>query len=103
MFTKLLTRERHMMKMNRLFGVLLAAALASAQAFAQDLPTDPSIQVFKLANGLTCWLKHNETPPEKVSILSYRGRTTARLNSARITSSTRIVPPVPHLSSTFSR
>ena len=50
--------------------VLLSSPLLAQEAdLSKPLPVDPSISVGKLANGMKYWIRPNQTPPGKVSLM----------------------------------
>ena len=59
------------MKLRRLFVAvaLISAGLASAQQQMQmpEIPVDDSVRIGKLDNGLTYYLRHNNTPEKKAN------------------------------------
>ncbi len=52
----------------RLFRIVLFSFCFGLAVCAADLPKDPNVQVVKLDNGLTCWLRQHQTPPGRVTI-----------------------------------
>jgi len=57
--------------------LLLATAWSAAPAAEVDLdaplPVDPAIRMEELPNGLRVWIRHNETPPDRVSMYLHVG------------------------------
>ena len=56
------------MKLRKLFvtALVLTAGMATAQQMP-ELPTDPGVRIGKLDNGLTYYLRHNNTPEKKAN------------------------------------
>ena len=57
------------MKLRKLFVAvaLLTAGFASAQQQMPEIPTDQGVRIGKLDNGLTYYLRHNNTPEKKAN------------------------------------
>ena len=59
------------MRLRRLFVAiaLISTGLASAQGQMQmpEIPVDDSVRIGKLDNGLTYYLRHNNTPEKKAN------------------------------------
>jgi zinc protease len=50
-------------------GILLAQAALAEPTLEKPLPSDPTVQIGELENGVTYWLRENRTPPGKVELL----------------------------------
>jgi len=62
-----------------LLGLVLATAMLAPAAHAAGpeldapLPVDPNVRMIRLPNGLGCWIRHNERPPDRVGIWLHVG------------------------------
>ncbi len=56
-----------------LAGVLAPRVRAAEPNLDAALPVDPNVQMAELPNGLECWMRHNERPPDRVSIWLHVG------------------------------
>ena len=56
------------MKVKRLFvGFILFVSAAALAQQMPDVPTDQAVRIGKLDNGLTYYLRHNNTPEKKAN------------------------------------
>lgn len=52
--------------MKKMFSSFAVIVLMSANAFAQNIPTDPSVRIGTLSNGMKYYIKKNTLPEKKV-------------------------------------